>query len=264
MKSLLPGKRITYFFCFLLFGVACKKKEPNTDAEPFVPPDVKAPAYSFSRYDANGLLKIQKTFSYYNDPLNGLIKTISIDAKAAFKTSFFDTTYNNAGNVSCQGRSLAIISNQSYVLEGNAAASIGFNDTTGVTWNISGNTSTGIPTFIYLTSYRMPEYKGISNNSIPSNIRRSTGFVIPLGANVVGADSIFVSITVGEKSVMKTLGGFVTNCEFANTELSILSATNGASGLLQVSAIKFDGAVQGGKKMYFANQSTYTKLVEVQ
>ena len=263
MNKLTQKFLLHLFFCLLLLIAGCKKNEATSDDEPFVPPNVTTPPYSFSRYDANGLLKIQRIYAYYNDPLTGLVETISKQAQATFKVSAFDTEYCFAGSVSCQGKSLSYQSNRSYLVDGSSAASINFGDTIGVSWNISGNVPTDMPTFIYLTSEPMPVFKGISNNSIPGNVTRALGTKIYLGANVSGADSVFISISVGEKSITKTVGGSVSFCEFSNTELSVLPASSGESGMIQVSPLKFDVTVQGGKKMYFANQSTYTKLVKV-
>ncbi len=253
---------LLFYFIAVLFA-GCDKNEPNTDADPFVPPEVNSPAYSFSRYDANGLLLVRRTFAYYVDPLSGLVETITKEATASFKATPFDTLYSNAGTVSCQYKILGLQNNQSYLLTGSAASTLTFIDTLGPRWEVSGNASTGIPAFIYVTSYPLPVYKGVANNSIPGNITRATGTSIPLGANVEGADSIYVSITSGEKTVKKTVGGLSSKCEFSNTELSGLSASNGISALLQVSPIKYDISLQGGLKMYFANQSVYTKFIEL-
>jgi hypothetical protein len=255
-----------FTFCALsltLFWAGCDKNEPNTDDEPFVPPTVTAPSYSFSRYDANGLLMVQRTFAYYEDPFNGLIETITKEAKASFKNSPFNLTFSNAGNVVCQSKLLNLQGNASYLLNGTAGAGLTFQDTTGVRWEVAGNATTGIPMFVYTTSFPMPIYKGIGNNSIPSTISRSTGTKIPLGANVEGADSIFVTITSGTKSVKKTVGSMSTKCEFSNTELSGLPASKGITALIQVAPIKYDISLSGGMKMYFANQSSYTKYIEV-
>lgn len=243
-------------------SVSCKKNSANTDDEPYVPPTVTAPVYSFSRYDGNGLLKIQRTYAYYVDPINGLVETISKEAKASFKNSVFDSLYSNAGVVSCQNKTLSLLSNQTYLLDGSGASNITFKDTVGVTWNVAGNTLTGIPAFFY-TSFPMPQYKGVANNSMPTTIRRTVGLTLSLGANIVGADSVFVSITSGSKTIKKMVGGFENDCVFSPTELTILPASDGGA-LLQVSPIGYDISLQGGKKMYFANQSAYTKLVTVQ
>jgi hypothetical protein len=262
------NKSVHYFFIFCSFFItlllaACDKNEVNSDDEPFVPPSVTAPSYSFSRYDANGLLMVQRTYAYYEDPFNGLIETITKEAKASFKNSPFDLVFSNAGNVLCQSKTLNLQSNASYLLNGTAGAALTFQDTTGVRWEVAGNATTGIPLFIYTTSFPMPIYKGVGNNSIPSTITRSTGTKIPLGANVEGADSIFVTITSGDKSVKKTVGSMSTKCEFSNTELSGLPASKGITALLQVAPIKYDISLAGGMKMYFANQSSYTKYIEV-
>jgi hypothetical protein len=247
----------------MLLLSACNKDPVNTDADSFVPPNVISPPYSFSRYDANGLLLVRRTFAYYVDPLTGLVETITKEATANFKNSPFDNFYSNAGSVSCQGKGLGLQANQSYLLSGSAANVINFIDTLGPRWEVGGNTATGITGFIYSTSHPLPVYKGVANNSIPSNISRANGTNIPLGANVEGADSIYVSITSGQKTLKKTVGGLSSKCEFSNTELSSLPASQGASALLQVSPVKFDISLQGGLKMYFANQSVYTKFIEL-
>ena len=247
----------------LILVSSCKKDSVNTDEEEYVPPTVTGPSYSFSRYDGNGLLKIQKTFAYYVDPFKGLVETITKEAKASFKNSPFDSLYSNAAAVSCQGKTLALQNNQTYLLDGSAAANISVTTTLGVNWNVTGNSVTGIPGFLYTTTKPLPEYKGVANNSMPTTIRRAAGLTLSLGANIVGADSIFLSITSGSKTIKKMIGGFENECIFSPAELSVLPSADGAA-LLQVSPISYELSVQGSKKMYFANQASYTKLVNVE
>lgn len=250
-------------FLVFMFASSCKKNSANTDDEVYVPPSVTGPSYSFSRYDGNGLLKIQRTLAYYVDPFKGRVETVSKEAKASFKNSPFDSLYSNAGVVTCQGKALSLQSNQSYLLDGSAAGNISVSSTQGVSWNVVGNTVTGIPAVLYVTGKSMPVYKGVENNSIPTNIRRAAGLTLSLGANIVGADSIFLSITSGSKTIKKMIGGFENECIFSPAELSVLPSADGAA-LLQVSPIAYELSVQGGKKMYFANQSCYTNLVSVE
>jgi hypothetical protein len=255
-------RRIIFFasITLLLAFVSCKKEKVNTDADPASPPDVTGPSFSFSRYDANGLLKVKRTFAYWDDPIKGLVETTSKEATAHFKTFPFDSANADAGTVACQTIALAKQSGFNYSSDGNG---IGFNDTLGTIWGVTGNNLTGIPAFSFVTLKPMPYYYGVGNNSIPSTISRSTGTKIPLGANLKNADSVFVSLTVDKKSITKMVGGSVPYCEFTNTELSVLLASAGKTALLQVTPINFDVSLQGAKKMYFANQSVYTKFVEV-
>lgn len=253
---------IFYFIGLALLFTACKKDNANTDDEPFTPPEITPPAYSFSRFDGNGLLMAKKISVFYNDPLIGLVETVSKEAQASFKYTAFDTFYSDAGAVTCQGKGLSLQSNKSYLLSGAAANSLAFPDSF-IIWNVAGNNVTGIADFIYSTGDGMPEYKGVYNNSIPSDISRATGVKIPLGANLVGADSVFISLTSGTKSVRKTIGGKESYCEFSNTELSPLPASADKSALLQIAPIKFDVSLAGGQKMYFANQYSYCKYITI-
>lgn len=246
-----------------MVGTACKKNEANTDSEPVSPPDVTAPSYIFSRFDANGLLKVQRSFAYWNDPLNGITVTSSAEATASFKLSPFDSAFADMGALYCQFRNVPKQANDSYLLNGNAAATMNFQDTIGVDWNAAGNPSIGLVAFTFVTDKPMPIYYGITNNSIPTDITRSLGFQIPLGANLKDADSVFISLTVGQKSVKKTIGGLSSYCAFSNTELSSLGASDGVSGLIQVSPLNFDAIAVGVNKIYAANQSIYTRFVTV-
>ncbi|HRH64244.1 MAG TPA: hypothetical protein PLI68_13050 [Bacteroidia bacterium] len=253
---------IFYFIAVALLFTACKKDDANTDDVPVTPPEITPPAYSFSRFDGNGLLMSKKVSVFYNDPLNGIIETVSKEALASFKYSVFDTFYSDAGAVTCQGKGLSSQPNKSYLLSGTAANSLAFPDSF-IIWNVAGNNLTGIADFIYSTGDGMPEYKGVYNNSIPSDISKANGVKIPLGANLVGADSVFISITSGAKSVHKTIGGKESYREFSNTELSPLPASADKSALLQVAPIKFDVTLAGGQKMYFANQNSYSKYITI-
>ncbi|MBK9798931.1 MAG: hypothetical protein IPP56_04100 [Bacteroidetes bacterium] len=252
-----------YFIGLALLFTTCKKETVNTDNEPFTPPEITPPAYSFSRFDANGLLMSKKISVSYYDPLNGLIETVSKEAEARFKYSAFDTFYSDAGAVTCQGKGLSLQNNKTYLLSGTSANTLAFPDSF-VIWNVAGNNVTGIANFILSTSDGMPEYKGVYNNSIPSDISRANGVKIPLGANIVGADSVFITLTSGTKSISKTVGGKESYCEFSNTELNSLPASAVKSALLQIAPVKFDVTLAGGQKMYFANQNSYSKYITIQ
>lgn len=259
-------KTIRFFFLIaatFLIVSSCKKDEANTDSEPVSPPDVTAPSYSFSRFDANGLLKVQRTFAYWHDPLNGVSVTYSAEAASSFKLSPFDSAFVDMGALYCQFKNVPKQVNNGYLLNGNAATAMSFGDTVGVDWNAAGNAVIGLVAFTFVTDKPMPVYYGITNNSIPTDITRSLGFQIPLGANLLYADSVFISLTVGQKSVKKTLGGLASSCAFSNTELSSLGASEGMSGLIQVTPLNFDAIAVGSKKVYAANQSNYTRFVTV-
>ena len=262
MKRLNAITVVTLLTLFLALS-ACKKKDVNTDAAPASPPDVTAPAYSFSRFDANGLLKVKLSFAYWDNPLTGLQETISKEASAYFKISPFDSLFADAGAVSCVNSFLTKQSNLGYVANGSGANGISFNDTIGTDWNVAGLPATSMPAFLFRTAKPMPKYYGVGNNSIPSTISRSTGVTIPLGANLSNADSVFVSLTVGQKFIRKTIGGLSPSCDFSNTELSVLSSSGGTNALLQIVPVNYDVSLQSGKKMYFANETAYSKFVEV-
>jgi len=257
-------RNLSLLFCLhIICFSSCKKNEANSDSEPQTPPDVTAPSYIFSRFDANGLFKLQRTLNYWNDPLQGPTETISNEAIASFKLTPFDSANIDIGDVSCQYKYLSYQTNGFYLVNGNAASTMIFNDTLGVFWSSLGNPSFGVPGINYTTSKPMPAYLGVANNSMPNSLSRNLGFQIPLGANLKNADSVFVSVTVGQKSVKKTIGASTSFCSFSNSELGSLSASNGKSALLQVAPINYDVTLAGARKIYLANITAYTKFVEV-
>lgn len=235
----------------------------NTDDEPQAPPDVVAPTYTISRADGCGNFKLQRNLNYWEDSQNQLVEDLSNEATASFKLTAADSVSIDIGVVACQYKILNFLSNKTYAIDGTAASGMNFVDTTGVFWTIEGNVSLGVPALSYTTQKPMPVYYGVTNFSIPATITRSAGFQIPLGANIKHADSIFVSLTVGEKSVSKIIGGFASKCVFTNTELSTLVASNGKKAKLQVLPINYDLTTVGGRKTYITNQASYTKIVEV-
>lgn len=235
----------------------------NTDDEPQTRPEITAPAYSFSRFDGNGLFKLQRNFDYWEDAQNNLMLDLSNEAIASFKLAPSDSANIDVGTVICQYKFLTYQPNGYYVANGSSADGMAFNDTVGVYWSMAGNPSFGIPSILYTTQKPMPIYFGVTNFSMPSTMARNTGFQIPLGANIKNADSVLVSLKVGEKSVMKMVGGSSGSCSFSNTELSSLPSSNGKNALLQVSPINYDVTLAGARKVYIANQASYTKIVEV-
>ena len=220
--------------------------------EPVQTPDTAPTANTnFSFSDGHGVLAAVKSVSYttvagYSVPVE------TNTAVAVFSANPGSSAYADAGAVQLNGRELTKQTNNSYVYQ-DFTNPITFNQ---VAWTVAGTSA--VPSINYTHSKPLPSFSGYS--ALPAAVTRSNGLTVSLGSAVSGADSVYVILTgnSGSQYLLKRLGGSASQAVFTAAELSGLNAGN--TGLLQVVPWNYTTVDFSGKKVYFVNETAYSKI----
>jgi hypothetical protein len=208
-------------------------------------------SYHFN--DASGMLVAVKTVTLIS--AGGLTFPSEMNVPlAVFPTSVGGGTYQDAGTVTFNTRSLAKQSNNSYL----------YTDLTNPVsydqqhWTVSG--SSGVPAIDYSDNTPFPAYSGQS--SLPTAVTRSSGLTVNLGSAISNADSVYVElISIGNsKTVLKRVGGSAGSAVFSTTDLSELAT---GSAYLEVVPWSYKTEDLSSKLFYFILESAYVVTVTV-
>lgn len=236
---------------FVLSLSSCGKKEEDTPTQP----TPISPTQSFNYSDSWGLLAAVKTVTTIS--VQGFTQEITVGtAVAAFNTSEGSDTYEDAGTISCKGKTLTKQSNNTYVYQPATSEPTGIDFSNGISnWNGTGGTN--IPAF----SAALTAFPSTPTISDLSNLTLANGQTIQW-SSVNNADSILVILASGDSYAEKRVDGNVTSVYFSASDLADLDASQ--YGMIQVTPYywepRFDIVL--GKKVYMVNQVTVTEFIE--
>lgn len=206
---------------------------------------------NFSFSDGHGVLAAVKSVSYTT--VAGYTVPVETNtAVAVFSANPGTTAYADAGAVQLNGKELTKQSNNSYVYQ-NFTNPLMLSQ---VSWTVAGTSA--VPSINYTHNKPMPSYSGY--DALPTAITRNNGLTVGLGNAVSGADSVYVIVTGNSEGqyLLKRFGGAATQAVFSASELSGLTAGN--TGLLQVVPWNYTPVEFSGKKVYFVNETAYSKI----
>lgn len=246
----IPSKLVAVLV--VLVAVAgCNKDNDNNNTNTT---NTVSSAELFNYSDSWGLLAAVKTVTYQTVPIIGQQEIILGTAVAAFPTTQGGTTYQDAGTVQCNTKTLTKQSNNAYVFQPSQTDVTGIDFSSGADWNISGAAS--IPPIT--TSFNsFPSTPSITSNK--ENVSLSSGYTFSI-SSVSNADSILFILASGSGYVQKRVGGNATSVTFSASDLSSLSASS--YGLLQVTPYRYttNTSIIPGKKVYLVNQVTVSDI----
>ncbi len=248
MKKI-PAKLLVVLVVLMAAAGCNKDNDNNTNTTNTV-----SSAELFNYSDSWGLLAGVKTVTYQTVPIIGQQEIILGTAVAAFPTTQGGTTYQDAGTVQCNTKTLTKQSNNAYVFQPSQTDVTGIDFSSGADWNISGAAS--IPAIT--TSFNsFPSTPSITSNK--ENVSLSSGYTFSI-SSVSNADSILFILASGSGYVQKRVGGNATSVTFSASDLSTLSASS--YGLLQVTPYRYttNTSIIPGKKVYLVNQVTVSDV----
>jgi hypothetical protein len=178
---------------------------------------------------------------------------IVIGGASAFFSNDQFSTFQNVGAVSCNGESLGMQSNNTYVHTPSATAPTGIDLTSSneVSWNVGGGG--GFNAFTYVHTGPFPAVGTISS---ATTVVRANGYTLTANS-VAGADSVI--FMVGD--VVRTRPGNTISHTFTAQDLAGLSA---GQSLMQVVGYTADGEDINGKRIYFVKQASRSRSITVQ
>jgi hypothetical protein len=213
-------------------------------------PTTNTSTASVSFGDSYGTLAAVRSVSYTT--IGGMTIPVETNtAVAAFPSGAGSSTYSDAGTVTLNSKTLTKQANNSYVYQ-NLTDPLTLGS---VNWSVTGSGS--VPAITYSYTRPIPDYSGY--NSLPSSITRSAGLTVSLGSSVSGADSVYVIVSGGSGNayLLKRLAGNASQAVFTASDLNSLGT---GTGMIQVAPWNYTSQEFGGKKIYFVNESAYSKI----
>lgn len=199
--------------------------------------------------NAIGVMVALKTTTYVT-AVGMEIPTEINSAVAAFYDTPGAQQFVDAGTVSLNTLSLKKYDNNSYLYD-NFLTPISLSQ---IKWSVSGNGT--IPAINKTVSRSMPDYSGYS--TLPISVSKVDGFTISLAGKLSSTDSVYVFLVdLKSKYVMKRAGGNATSIVFSSSDLAALQAGN---GMIMMAPFNFSFEDYSSKKVYFVNESVYTKI----
>ncbi len=247
LKALVPAALL------LLSVSACKKETTNNNTQT----QNVSTTDLFNYSDAWGLLAGVKTVTYQTIPVIGGQQEIILGtAVTAFNTTEGSTTYQDAGTVQCNTKTLTKQSNNAYVFQPSQSDITGIDFSSGSAWSVSG--AGNVPAINY-TFNAFPSSPTITSNK--EELTLANGYTFSI-SGLSTADSVLYILASGDNYVEKRVGGNTSSVTFSAADLSTLQASD--YGLIQVTPYKFlvNTNVMPGKKVYFVNQVTVSSVAK--
>lgn len=261
-------KRLTKITLTLMiaaaFATSCKKASNNLGNTSPVP---SPPTPTFSGDVKGGLVSVRVNFSYDPNKFASLpvtVPVVELDAESAvavFSNDFSSGTFLNAGNVNVNSDALERLSNNSYTKLAfdytSGDFSLGFDG--GSNWNVAG--SGDVAAFSYNHTQSFPNYSGRS--SMPETASTSSSLTVSL-SGVSNADSVYVLLAAGDKSILKHVGGSASSVTFTAAEVASVGTTGGkATGLLEVCPWRYIIQTFNSKQYAFVKEHAVVKNITI-
>jgi len=231
---------------------SCKDDEEDP---PPPAPVVAAPANpNPAPTDAFGALVAIKTANYVDVPFFGTVNQ-AIGVAVGVFGDLTTATYVDAGTVSSNGSSLTKQTNSSYIYTPAAALPTGIDYGDDVSWNVTGNTTTGVPAIVVSPVNQMPSDPNYAGSA---TLGRTSDFTLSSSVAITGADSVIFSVIGNGVSLLKTKAGSEQSAVFTAAEMATIPVGN---GYIQIVPYNISSSIIEGKKIYFVNETVITKSV---
>lgn len=241
---LLFGLLISYGHIFS----ACKKDEEDAPEEEQQEETSEAGPVYPQPEGADGVLVAIETNTFTNQ--FGLqIATPFGTAVAVFPVG---SSFVDAGTVKVNSKALTKQDNNAYVYMPSLTDATGIDFNT-VEWEVAGASS--VPAISHSVSADFPKVSPISGD--PSSVDVSADFTLATENAITGADSVIFSV-LGTKTLMVTKVGTMYSHTFSASELNGFTGT----GYVQITAYSSETTNEGGKMIYYINESVVTNMVE--
>ncbi|RYD56859.1 MAG: hypothetical protein EOP56_10735 [Sphingobacteriales bacterium] len=130
----------------------------------------------------------------------------------------------------------------------------------GASWNVAGNSSTGIPAFSYNFGSNFPSY----TETLPSSITKANGISFNFNSNTVkNADSVYVAIITNSKQVIKSYAANAGSVTISASDLSSLPAISDKTAYLEVLPIKMTIRSFSNKEYVFIKEQAIVSSINI-
>ncbi|MBS1772749.1 MAG: hypothetical protein JST82_07810 [Bacteroidetes bacterium] len=256
--------QVTLAAALLLLGAAsCQKKETPapttpTTTTPTTPTPVSPTPTGSNIYGALVAIKMDYTITQagVTVPFNNEI------GSAIFYSAPGSSTFVDGGSVSVNNKALDKQSNNSYMKMANSGttpSSLDL-DNSGVAWSVSGNSGNGVPAITYTHSGSFPNYSA----TMPTSITKSSGISFTFSSSTLtGADSVYVVIASGSKSLTKSYLATAGTVTISASDLSGFATVSDNSALLEVCPFKYIINTYSGKQYVFIKEQAVVRNINI-
>lgn len=251
-------------FAALLFMASCEKdtKTPTTPATN-TPANTAGPQPVMPSPSGNNLsgALVSLRMKYSMQPV-GSPMPVDINSEmalAVFYTAAGGTTKADAGTVSVNAIDLEKQNDASYFKWANVGSTpsdLKFDD--GSDWNISGGSD--VQAFTYNHNIDFPDYKG----TLPSSVTKSSGLELTFNSSTLtGADSVYVLVAAGDKSVLKSYKATAGKVSISASDLQSLPTVTDNTAFLEVCPFKYTEVVRNGKNYFFIKEQAVVTGINI-
>jgi hypothetical protein len=190
---------------------------------------------------------------------------VNLDVASDIATAiFYDNTGSNmveGGTVSVNNVNLEKQQNNSYSKMATAGSTPSDLDLDGgASWNVTGNSSSNVPSFSYGFGSNFPSY----TESLPSSITKSSGISFNFNSTTIkNADSVYVAIIAGNKQIIKSYGASAGSVTISASDLSSLPAVSDKTAYLEILPIKMLVRSYSGKEYVLIKEQAVVASINI-
>ena len=247
-------------------ATACKKDKETTPTTPTnndssnVAASPTAPTPTPSGNGISGaLLSIRMKYSMQQTGLPIPVDVNSETALAVFYDAAGSSTMSDAGDVSVNTYKLDKQTNNSYLKNANVGTTpkdLNFSSTS--EWKVvGGNSVTG---FTYNHNSSFPTY----SPSLPVSVTKNSGLNLTFNSSTVtNADSVYVVIAAGSKSITKAFSAKAGNITISANDMQDLPVSSDNTAVLEVCPIDYMEGVVNGKNYIFMKELATVRNITI-
>lgn len=246
--SIAPVALVCATLCMALLGTGCSKSNNNNN-------NSNASATNVPPIDdADGVMVAIKTVSFINQ--GGFEFETYINTAVAAFGNFQTEQLVDVGTVDLDANVLEKVDNNAYIYTPTASNPTGLDFGSSFVWNVAGGS--GYSGFSHTVNFDFPSIGKIS--SATGNISSSSPYTLSV-ESIAAADSVIYQIAGSNgTNVLVTKVGNTTSHTFTAAEVASVGK---GTGIIQVAAYTYDSSVEGGKTIYYVNESVVTDFVEI-
>jgi hypothetical protein len=248
--------KITIFALALVSGlVSSCKKDSTTEPTP-TPTPTPTVNTTPNITGADGVLAAVQTKSVQT--IGGFTIPIYIGTGVGV---FWSTpnSYLDAGTISLNSNSLTKGSNNAYSFQPGTTNPTGIDfsaNSYNVSWNVSGNSGNGIPAISRTITMGFPDIDSVQSSA---TISHSADFTLQC-PSVSNADSVMFFIAGSSATLTYTAGPGVNSHTFSASQMGTLGT---GTCILEIVPYNYTSFTEGGKSIYYINETAVTKMVTV-
>lgn len=238
-------------FAVAVFFASCDKKTPTPTPTP-----TTQPTPSPMPATGDGFLVAVKTVT--KTTIGGFPVDYVIGSGVAGFGNLAGGTYNDAGTVTLNAKTLTKNTNNSYTYIPTATDPTGVDFSGSINWSVGGGN--GIPAFTYDASAQgMPAAADISGSY--TTVNSAADFTVSTSGSVSGSDSVYYQIAGPNGYILRRAASNTSSVTFTAAELATLGK---GTGSIVIAPWNMNTTVQGGKTIYVINELALSRVVEIQ